>query len=168
MVPVPIPTEVLEWSSSKHHAEDESYTEFFSAGWGQDKAKDFFLFFSAFSKARRGFFIFYFLLDHFADMHVAIIFKILFKIPKKQGGRNKSYVAFETQLKLVRIFESNTLMKQGFFPFPRPFQRRDEEFCRQLLLITVYRGQDEDFSPHFSGISRSKTSALPRRRLNFR
>ena len=153
MVPVPIPTEVLEWSSSKHHAEDESYSEFFSAGWGQDEAKDFFPFFGLFKvfKGEKRIFYqpFYFLLDHFADMHVAIIFKILFKIPKKQGGRNKSYVAFETQLKLVRIFESNTLMKQGFFPFPRPFQRRDEEFCRQLLLITVYRGQDEDFSPHF-------------------
>ena len=161
MVPVPLPTEVLEWSSSKHHAEDESYSELFLQV--EDK-----IFFSSLSKARRRFFIDLctFSSTLFQTCMLQCILKFYSKYLNRKEVRTKVMLPLRPSSNWCGY--SNTLMKQGFFLFPRPFQRRDEEFCRQLLLITVFRGQDEDFSPHFSAISRSKTSALPRRRLNFR
>ena len=161
MVPVPLPTEVLEWSSSKHHAEDESYSEFFLQV--EDK-----IFFSSLSKARRRFFIDLctFSSTLFQTCMLQCILKFYSKYLNRKEVRTKVMLPLRPSSNWCGY--SNTLMKQGFFLFPRPFQRRDEEFCRQLLLITVFRCQDEDFSPHFSAISWSKTSALPRRRLNFR
>ena len=93
-----------------------------------------------------------------------------------EGSSGEDEIEDETFARIVR--KSRTRRGEEFFPFPRPFRGRDEEFLgisaffsailRTRLLILVFRGRGRDearnFAPflgHFEVETRpSRTSAI--------